>query len=87
MPNLNDIHLDGNMFPEDVTDSLKAAHGDRLLDMERNDEDEDIDGILYESCSENGNHCICSVLSLNNVQELPNCVLTGEAARGFDKTY
>jgi len=45
------IKMDLNMFPEDVVESLTDAYGDKLPEMEDNDDDDDVDED-YEDDSE-----------------------------------
>lgn len=48
MPALKAIHLDNNMFPEDTVKELEACFGDKLVEMEDNIDDEDVDDNLSE---------------------------------------
>lgn len=48
MPNLKSIHLDNNMFPEDIVKELMECFGDKLTEMEDNIDDEDVDDNLSE---------------------------------------
>eukprot|EP00555_Chaetoceros_dichaeta_P011421 CAMPEP_0198259400 /NCGR_PEP_ID=MMETSP1447-20131203/8614_1 /TAXON_ID=420782 /ORGANISM="Chaetoceros dichaeta, Strain CCMP1751" /LENGTH=485 /DNA_ID=CAMNT_0043946789 /DNA_START=130 /DNA_END=1587 /DNA_ORIENTATION=- len=43
LPNLKHIRLDRNMFPSDSMDALATAFGDKLVQMEDNDDEEDVD--------------------------------------------
>ncbi len=39
LPNLESIALDGNFFPSEIVDKLEETFGERLVEMEENDED------------------------------------------------
>jgi len=43
LPNLKHIRLDRNMFPSDSMDALATAFGDKLVEMDENDDEEDVD--------------------------------------------
>eukprot|EP00565_Helicotheca_tamesis_P008513 CAMPEP_0185725720 /NCGR_PEP_ID=MMETSP1171-20130828/1910_1 /TAXON_ID=374046 /ORGANISM="Helicotheca tamensis, Strain CCMP826" /LENGTH=505 /DNA_ID=CAMNT_0028393913 /DNA_START=44 /DNA_END=1561 /DNA_ORIENTATION=+ len=52
MPCLKKIDLNGNMFPEDIVESLTSAFGDKLQSMDENDDEEDVDEDIDEDADE-----------------------------------
>jgi len=44
-PFLKELHVDDNGFPEDVVDQLREAFGEKLIEMENNDDDDKDDDL------------------------------------------
>ena len=80
MMHLKQIHLDGNMFPEDEVNSLEEAFGKRLLEMEENDEDEDIDELLEKTSDDRAKKDV----KVDDIKELPSCSSAKKASQVFD---
>ena len=80
MVHLKQIHLDGNMFPEDEVNSLEEAFGDRLLEMEENEEEEDVDEMLDKKSDEKAKKDV----KINDIKELPSCSSAKKASQIFD---